>query len=74
MNFVMEDPIINGKVLEDNCFFGDKDCLVELLDTVDDNGVREQGGELFVNTERFSRLSRCFVMNFNSICEVLPRQ
>ena len=53
MNFVMEDPIINGKVLEDNCFFGDKDCLVELLDTVDDNGVREQGGELFVNTERF---------------------
>ena len=50
MNFVMEDPIINGKVLEDNCFFGDKDCLVELLDTVDDNGVQEQG-QLFVNIE-----------------------
>ena len=48
MNFVMEDPTINGKVLEENRFFEDKDCLVELLDTINDNGVREQGN-LFVN-------------------------
>ena len=43
MNCVMEDPIINGKVLEDNCFFEDTHCLVEQLGTIDDNGVWEQG-------------------------------
>ena len=50
------------------------ECLANLNDLPITVGSSGAGTVLSQGTECFSHLSRCFVLNFNTICEGLPGQ